>query len=132
MLKRVDSRNKPAEGSAGFLAVFGGIGSHCLALDPALALAQGAMGHSKFHFDPEKLIACQRSIEFVTWASRWLEAIPARMAVLDQLDRASTSVPLNIAEGNAQLAWMGSWQREKSPRNRQPGENGFYPRPSPC
>jgi four helix bundle protein len=30
-----------------------------------------------------------------------LEKLPAKLAVCDQLDRASTSVPLNIAEGNA-------------------------------
>jgi four helix bundle protein len=29
-----------------------------------------------------------------------LEKLPAKLAVCDQLDRASTSVPLNIAEGN--------------------------------
>ncbi len=53
------------------------------------------------HFDHEKLIAYQRSIQFVVWASQLLEKLPARLAVSDQLDRASTSIPLNIAEGNA-------------------------------
>lgn len=61
------------------------------------------MNHSRIHFDHEKLIAYQRSIEFVVWASQLLEAMPAKLAVLDQLDRASTSVPLNIAEGNAKF-----------------------------
>ncbi len=32
-----------------------------------------------------------------------LERIPKRYAVYDQLDRASTSVPLNIAEGNGKF-----------------------------
>ena len=54
-------------------------------------------------FDHEKLIAYQRSIQFVAWASPILEQRTPRRAVLDQLDRASTSVPLNIAEGNAKF-----------------------------
>ena len=61
------------------------------------------MNHSKTYFDHEKLIAYQRSIEFVAWASQLLEEMPAKLAVFDQLDRASTSVPLNIAEGNAKF-----------------------------
>jgi len=52
-------------------------------------------------FDHEKLIADQRSIQFVAWSSWLLEQLPPRLAVCDQLDRASTSVPLNLAEGNA-------------------------------
>lgn len=52
-------------------------------------------------FDHERLVAYQRSIQFVVWASHLLEHVPSRLAVHDQLDRASTSVPLNIAEGNA-------------------------------
>jgi len=51
-------------------------------------------------FDHEKLVAYQRSIEFVAWSTDLLENIPAKLSVCDQLDRASTSVPLNIAEGN--------------------------------
>jgi len=39
----------------------------------------------------------------VAWVSLLLEEIPAKLAVFDQLDRASTSVPLNIAEGNAKF-----------------------------
>jgi four helix bundle protein len=59
------------------------------------------MSTSKPAFDHEKLIAYQRSIQFVAWSSQLLEKLPAKLAVCDQLDRASTSVPLNIAEGNA-------------------------------
>jgi four helix bundle protein len=51
-------------------------------------------------FDHERLIAYQRSIQFVAWASQLLESLPTKLAVCDQLDRASTFVPLNIAEGN--------------------------------
>jgi len=59
------------------------------------------MDHSISHFDHENLIAYQRSIQFVAWSGQLLEKLPAKLAVCDQLDRASTSVPLNIAEGNA-------------------------------
>ena len=51
-------------------------------------------------FDRERLIAYQRSIQFVAWSSPFLEKPPSKLAVYDQLDRASTSVPLNIAERN--------------------------------
>jgi len=55
----------------------------------------------RIYFDHEKLIAYQRSIQFVAWSSQLLEKLPSKLAVSDQLDRASTSVPLNLAEGNA-------------------------------
>jgi four helix bundle protein len=51
--------------------------------------------------DHEKLIAYQRSIQFVSWCGELLEQFPSKLAVYDQLDRASTSICLNIAEGNA-------------------------------
>ena len=54
----------------------------------------------KTYFDHEKLDVYQASIEFVTWANELLEQLPKRLSVADQLDRASTSIPLNIAEGN--------------------------------
>lgn len=56
------------------------------------------------YFDYEKLIAYQRSIQFIAWSSPLLEKLPKRLAVADQLDRASTSVPLNLAEGNAKYS----------------------------
>jgi four helix bundle protein len=59
------------------------------------------MNTTKPLFDHEKLIAYQRGIQFVAWSSPLLEKLPTKLAVSDQLDRASTSVPLNIAEGNA-------------------------------
>jgi four helix bundle protein len=58
------------------------------------------MSVSKVYFDHEQLLAYQRSIQFVAWSSQLLEKIPTKLAVCDQLDRASTSAPLNIAEGN--------------------------------
>src|ERR1044071_8429874 len=54
-------------------------------------------------FDHEKLIAYQRAIEFIAWSSSLLEKVPSKLSVADQLDRASTSVPLNLAEGNAKF-----------------------------
>jgi four helix bundle protein len=54
-------------------------------------------------FDHEKLTVYQRSIEFTAWADTLLDSIPKSRAVHNQLDRASTSVPLNIAEGNGKF-----------------------------
>ena len=54
-------------------------------------------------FDHEKLHVYQASIEFLVWIRKILERIPKRYAVYGQLDRASTSVPLNIAEGNGKF-----------------------------
>ena len=51
-------------------------------------------------FDHEKLTVYQDAIRFVVWAGELLETLPKRLAAYDQLDRASTSIPLNIAEGN--------------------------------
>lgn len=51
-------------------------------------------------FDHEKLNVYQAAVRFVAWSDDVLEAIPKSAAVCNQLDRASTSVPLNIAEGN--------------------------------
>jgi four helix bundle protein len=52
-------------------------------------------------FDHEKLRVYQASLEFVSWSTELLGETSAKAAVKDQLDRASTSVPLNLAEGNA-------------------------------
>ncbi|PWU21079.1 MAG: four helix bundle protein [Verrucomicrobia bacterium] len=51
-------------------------------------------------FDHEKLTVYQRSLQFIGWATTLLERIPAKLSVHGQLDRASTSIPLNLAEGN--------------------------------
>ncbi|MGR3219061.1 MAG: four helix bundle protein [Candidatus Anammoxibacter sp.] len=51
-------------------------------------------------FDHEKLRVYQASIGFVVWVQKIMDKIPKRHAVHDRLDRASTSIPLNIAEGN--------------------------------
>ena len=54
-------------------------------------------------FDHEKLNVYQASIEFLVWLEKILERIPKGLAVYDQLDRASTGIPLNIAEGNGKF-----------------------------
>ncbi len=51
-------------------------------------------------FDHEKLAVYQSAIKFVAWISELLDNVPKSLAVHNQLDRASTSIPLNIAEGN--------------------------------
>ena len=54
----------------------------------------------KAGFDHEKLDVCQEAIRFVSWVDELLEKVRKSLAVHNQLDRASTSIPLNIAEGN--------------------------------
>ncbi len=48
-------------------------------------------------FDHEKLHVYQEAIRFVAWANGILDSIPKTLAVHSQLDRAATSIPLNIA-----------------------------------
>jgi four helix bundle protein len=55
-------------------------------------------------FDHEKLKVYQEAISFVGWCEAILQHCPDKAAVKDQLDRASTSIPLNIAEGNGKLS----------------------------
>jgi four helix bundle protein len=51
-------------------------------------------------FDHEKLRAYQEALRFMAWVEPLFEKLPAKLAARDQLDRASTSIVLNIAEGN--------------------------------
>ncbi|MCE9528918.1 MAG: four helix bundle protein [Planctomycetales bacterium] len=51
-------------------------------------------------FDHERLSAYQASIKFAAWSFALLHDLPKGLAVHNQLDRATTSIPLNIAEGN--------------------------------
>jgi hypothetical protein len=54
-------------------------------------------------FDHEKLQACQPSLQFVSLVTGLLGLLPKGLAVSDQLDRAWTSIPLNLAEGNGKV-----------------------------
>jgi four helix bundle protein len=58
----------------------------------------------KAYFDHEKLDVYQEAIAFCGWVGALLAEIGARAAAKDQLDRASTSLPLNIAEGNGKFS----------------------------
>src|SRR2546428_778452 len=55
-------------------------------------------------FDHEKLKVYQDSIAFNGWVGEFLAHITAKAAAKDQLDRAATSIPLNIAEGNGKFS----------------------------
>ena len=58
----------------------------------------------KTYFDHEKLDVYREAIAFCEWVGPFLANIPAKAAAKDQLDRASTSIPLNIAEGNGKFS----------------------------
>jgi four helix bundle protein len=57
----------------------------------------------EIYFDHEKLDVYVQSIDFCGWVGEFLPTITER-AAKDQLDRPSTSVPLNIAEGNGKFS----------------------------
>ena len=57
-----------------------------------------------YWFDHEKLEVYREAIAFVAWSSGLMESIQRAGEVKDQLDRASSSVALNIAEGNGKYA----------------------------
>ncbi len=54
-------------------------------------------------FDHEKLEVYQESLAFVSWLEPMMQKLPKTIAVRDQLDRASTSIVLNLAEGNGKF-----------------------------
>jgi four helix bundle protein len=58
----------------------------------------------KTYFDHEKLDVYQESIAFCGWVGELLGEISGKAAAKDQLDRVSTSLPLNIAEGNGKFS----------------------------
>ena len=63
----------------------------------------------EIYFDHEKLKVYKTAIEFVAWSDNLLCGITKKAALKDQLERASISIPLNIAEGNGK-----SWAKERS------------------
>jgi four helix bundle protein len=56
------------------------------------------------YFDHEKLDVYRYSIAFCAWVGDFLPLITTKTSAKDQLDRASTSIPLNIAEGNGKFS----------------------------
>jgi four helix bundle protein len=51
-------------------------------------------------FDHERLKAYQEALRFVAFVGPIIDDLPSKLAAKDQLDRASTSIALNLAEGN--------------------------------
>jgi len=58
----------------------------------------------KTYFDYEKLNVYQEAIAFCGWVGEFTASINSKLAAKDQLDRASTSIPLNIAEANGKFS----------------------------
>ena len=53
-------------------------------------------------FDHERLNVYQQALRFVAWVGPLIDELPAKLAARDQLDRASMSIALNLAEGNGE------------------------------
>ena len=60
-------------------------------------------------FSHDRLVVYQHAIEFVAWSHTLLNGVDAVGSVRTQLERAATSIPLNLAEGNV----------KSSPRDRR-------------
>lgn len=58
---------------------------------------------SEVYFDHEKLKVYQRAIEFSGWVADIIREIQIKNSIIDQLERASSSIALNIAEGNGKF-----------------------------
>src|ERR1017187_5682846 len=58
----------------------------------------------EYWFPHEKPDVYREAIAFIAWASALLEGIVRTGDVKDQLDRAATSIALNVAEGNGKYA----------------------------
>jgi len=59
----------------------------------------------KTYFDHEKLDVYREAIAFCGWVGDLLSEVTVKASAKDQLDRASTSIPLNIAEGNGKFSY---------------------------
>ena len=65
-----------------------------------ILIPRSSLAVSQSQFDHEKLQVYQKAIAFVGFTEELLDTLPKSLAIHGQLDRASTSIPLNIAEGN--------------------------------
>ena len=54
-------------------------------------------------FDHEKLRVSQYSLDFIEWIGNLIDEIPEKISACRHLDEASTSISLNIAEGNGKF-----------------------------
>jgi hypothetical protein len=77
----------------------------------ALALALAQSGRVKPRFDHERLNADQASSRIVSWATTLISKLADKVAIEDQFDRASTSVPLNIAADGIDQQLGGTHRR---------------------
>ncbi len=59
------------------------------------------MGREYIGFDHEKLLVYQKSLQFIEWLSNNIDCANYKIPIINQLDRASISILLNIAEGNS-------------------------------
>lgn len=59
------------------------------------------MGREYIGFDHEKLLVYQKSLQFIEWLSYNIDCANYKIPIINQLDRASISILLNIAEGNS-------------------------------
>ena len=57
----------------------------------------------KIYFDHDRLDAYKKALAFAAWTEDILERVPKSAAVHGQLDRARTSIVLNIPEGNGRF-----------------------------
>ena len=57
----------------------------------------------KIYFDHEKLDAYKKALAFAEWAEPVLARLPKSVAAQNQLDRARTSIVLNVPEGNGRF-----------------------------
>lgn len=55
-------------------------------------------------FSHEKLIVYQRSLDFVECVENILSRVKDKLHVYEQIDKSSTSIPLNIAEGTGKYS----------------------------
>jgi hypothetical protein len=70
----------------------------------------------EFWFDHEILEVYRGAIALIAWLSELLETLERLGDVRDQLDRASTSIALNIAEGNGKFSPRDLTFRRWSPQ----------------
>ncbi len=60
-------------------------------------------GSNIIYFDHEKLKVYQKALEFIVWIQPILSKLDYRSDIRNQLERASNSILLNIAEGNGKF-----------------------------